>query len=172
MLILCNFFLTNDSPGHLPASIPGARGVWHLVSRSRHKRACPHVRRHIRVAISREANTSPAPRRELRSIKCGAGASPYFAAANSRPGAHCRTWGRSSCSASKSSAAHTLRSRIFRRHACAGCAAQVARPHVLRIHVLRSKGIFPGQSLEGTVPIVIIHFSHLKNYQIYHRFSR
>ncbi len=153
MLILCNFFLTNDSPGHLPASIPGARGVWHLVSRSRHKRACPHVRRHIRVAISREANTSPAPRRELRSI-------------------HCRTWGRSSCSASKSSAAHTLRSRIFRRHACAGCAAQVARPHVLRIHVLRSKGIFPGQSLEGTVPIVIIHFSHLKNYQIYHRFSR
>ena len=32
------------------------------------------------------------------------------------------------------------------RHACAGCAAQVARPHVLCIHVLRSKGISPEQS--------------------------
>ena len=84
----------------------------------------------------------------LRSIRFEAEASPDFAASNPRHGGR-----------------PVLIAAHGDRHACAGCAAQVARPHVLRIHVLRSKGILPGQSHEGTVPIVITHFSHLNNYQ-------
>ena len=66
------------------------------------------------------------------------------------PGAHCCTWGQA-------------RLCGLRRTSC-----QTPRASYSRISFKR---IFPGQSLEGTVPIVIIHFPHLNNYQFYHRCS-
>ena len=62
------------------------------------------------IALSREARPHV-----LRSIRYEAGASPYFTAANPRPG------GRPMLIAAHGD-----------RHACAGCATQVARPQVLR----------------------------------------